>query len=85
MKFPERITSVIKTSGYTQKQLAEMLHISESNISNWKKGDNLPSLDVLYQLCLILKESSDYLLGLEDETGSKTYNNFGVHNGNIKF
>ena len=66
MKFKERIATAINGSAYSQKQLAEMLNISESNITNWKKGENLPSLDVLYKLCKILNESADYLLGLED-------------------
>lgn len=65
-KFSERITDSIKSSGYTQKDIAKMLNISESNISNWKKGDNLPSVDILYKLCIILHESADYLLGLEN-------------------
>ena len=85
MKFSERITTAIKNSGYTQKQIAQVLNISESNITNWKRGENVPSLEILYKLCIILQESADYLLGLEDETGSKTYNNYGIHNGNVKF
>lgn len=67
MKFQERIGEVIKQSGYTQKQIAQMLHISEGNITNWKKGENYPSLEILYKLCQILDESADYLLGLDGE------------------
>ncbi|MDE7082951.1 MAG: helix-turn-helix domain-containing protein [Clostridia bacterium] len=66
MKFKERIATAIKQSNYSQKQLAEILEISESNITNWKNGENLPSVEVLYKLCKILDESADYLLGLED-------------------
>lgn len=65
-KFSERIAESIKSSGYTQKEIAKMLNISESNITNWKKGDNLPSIDILYKLCIILHESADYLLGLDN-------------------
>lgn len=88
MLFSKRIAEAIKQSPYSQKEIAKMLDISEGNITNWKKGENLPSVDTLYKLCIILDESSDYLLGLEDETGAKTYvnnsfNNF--HNsGNFK-
>ncbi|MFQ7034750.1 MAG: helix-turn-helix domain-containing protein [Candidatus Borkfalkia sp.] len=66
MKFAERFTEVLKVSGYTQKQLAKQLNITEGNITNWKKGENLPSVDVLYRLCILLNESADYLLGLKD-------------------
>lgn len=74
MLFSSRICEVIKSSGYTQKEIAKILHISESNITNWKKGENLPSVDILYRLCVLFKESADYLLGLENEDGTKTYN-----------
>lgn len=66
MKFSERLNEVLKTSKYSQKELAKMLNISEGNISNWKKGLNLPSVELLYKLCKLLGESSDYLLGLSD-------------------
>ena len=73
MKFQDRITEAIKDSEYTQKAIAKILNISEGNISNWKKGINLPSIEILYKLCLILNVSADYLLGLEDDFGNKTY------------
>ena len=66
MKFSERIAEAIKSSGLSQKEIAEKLNISESNITNWKKGENLPSVEVLFNLCKLLNESADYLLGLDD-------------------
>jgi transcriptional regulator with XRE-family HTH domain len=66
MLFQERVCEAIKNSGMTQKQIAEKLHIREGNITNWKKGLNLPSIEVFYQLCLLLDESADYLLGITD-------------------
>ena len=62
--FKERIVEALKFSGITQKQLAQKLGISESNITNWKKGENLPSVDILFKLCKIFDVSADYLLGL---------------------
>ncbi len=75
MLFSERIKEAIKNSKYSQKQIAQILDISEGNISNWKKGQNLPSINVLFKLCVLLEESSDYLLGLENERGEKLYEN----------
>ena len=66
MKFQERITEELKYSKYTQKEIAEALHISQGNISNWKKGENIPSLEIFYRLCALLDVSADYLLGLKD-------------------
>ena len=62
--FKERIVEALKFSGISQKQLAQMLGISESNITNRKKGENLPSVDILFKLCKIFDVSADYLLGL---------------------
>ncbi len=66
MKFSERIAEAIKSSGLSQKEIAEKLNISESNITNWKNGENLPSVEALFNLCKLLNESADYLLGLDD-------------------
>ena len=66
MDFQQRIAEVLKNSEYSQKEIAKILNIEQSNISNWKKGLNFPSLDIFYKLCLILDESADYLLGLKD-------------------
>lgn len=71
MIFNERISDAINESKYSQKEIAKLLNISESNITNWKKGQNLPSVEILYKLCILLNESADYLLGLEDEIGTK--------------
>lgn len=76
MLFKERIIEAIKESKYTQKEIAKKLNITESNITNWKKGENLPSVEILYKLCVLLEESADYLLGLEDESGARINNSF---------
>lgn len=72
MIFSQRIKEAISQSPYTQKQIATILNISESNITNWKNGDNYPSLEILYKLCLLLEVTSDYLLGLENDDGSRS-------------
>lgn len=66
MKFCERFLMELKGCGMSQRVLAEKLHIDESNITKWKKGEYVPSLEVFYQLCVLLDVSADYLLGLTD-------------------
>ena len=87
--FSQRIKEALSQSVYTQKQIAKILNISESNIINWKNGDNYPSIEILYKLCVLLDVSADYLLGLENDDGTKnhnnTYNNFGTHKGDVSF
>lgn len=67
MKFQERICEEIKHCGLTQKQLAEKLGVDPANITNWKTGKNIPSVETLYALCKLLNVSADYLLGLDEE------------------
>ena len=66
MKFSERLIEELNSCGLTQKELAKKLNIDNANISNWKTGRNLPSLELFYELCKILDVSADYLLGLTD-------------------
>lgn len=72
MLFSQRIQEALQQSKYTQKEIAQILGISESNITNWKKGENLPSVDVLYRLCDLLNESADYLLGLDEKSDERS-------------
>ena len=66
MKFSERLALELKGCKWTQKQIAQELGIDNSNITKWKCGEYLPSLDVFYRLCKLLDVSADYLLGLTD-------------------
>ena len=64
--FGERLKELRIEHGLTQKELAEKLNIDPANITNWKKGVNLPSLEVFFELCKLLDVSADYLLGLTE-------------------
>ena len=66
MKFQQRLTEELKASKYTQKEITNALGITESNLTNWKKGENAPSLETFYRLCILLEVSADYLLGIDD-------------------
>ena len=61
----ERLTETIKQSGYTQTKLAEKLKVSPSTISHYLRGDKMPALDTLANLCLILDVSPAYILCFE--------------------
>ena len=40
-----------KRKGYTQKQLAEILGISDKTISKWERGNGFPEVSLLLPLC----------------------------------
>lgn len=49
-----------KAKGYTQEQLAQLLHVSRQTISNWETGRASPDYELLKQLSA--------LLGVEEES-----------------
>lgn len=61
----ERIAEAIKNSGLTQTEIARRLNIKQSNISHYIKGDKLPALDTLANLCKLLDVDANYILCLD--------------------
>ena len=68
----KKIKELRKEIGLTQKQLAKMINKSETGFASWEQGLSEPSVNDIRLLCFILDVSADYLLGLEDESGTKT-------------
>lgn len=58
----ENLTVLRKSSGLTQAQLAERLGYSDKAVSRWEKGDTLPDINVLYDLCDFYGVHMDNLL-----------------------
>ena len=53
----------------SQKDLAEKLNYTQSNISEWEKGTVEPKAAALIALSAYFDVSIEYLLGLEDDFG----------------
>ena len=51
-----------KRKGYTQKQLAEILGISDKTISKWERGNGFPEVSLLLPLCEELDVTVNELL-----------------------
>lgn len=62
----QRISSLRKDRGYTQEQLAGILHVTGQAVSKWEKGHALPDTNLLPVLAKVLKTSIDQLLTGED-------------------
>ena len=86
--FGIRIKQELKEQGKKQIDLAKYLQVKKSTLSEWLNNNNEPPMCIIPQIAIFLNVSADYLLGLEDESGAKTYinnsfNNFS-NNGNFK-
>lgn len=66
MEFVRRFNEVLNNSDISQVELAKKCNISKQNITNYKRGLTVPSIETLYFICKALDISSDYLLGLSD-------------------
>lgn len=60
-----------KQSGFSQKQLAEHLQVSQAAVTNWMKGNNAPDIETLVRLCNLLNAPLVSLLGLEERSYSQ--------------
>lgn len=56
------ISSVRKEKGLTQKQLAEILCVSEKTVSKWECGAGMPDVSLMLPLCKVLKIDVNELL-----------------------
>jgi len=51
-----------KRAGYTQKELADRMGISDKAVSKWERGQGLPEIGYLRKLSILLDTDSDSLL-----------------------
>lgn len=90
--FNLRLKELRKEKGLKQKEIANILQCSQSMIARWESGECEPTENVIRRAALYFNVSSDYLIGLEDESGRKIYinnsfnnnNNFNNNNVNIR-
>ncbi len=63
--FGLRIRSLRESRGLTIEEAAEQCEASVSIWRQYERGERLPSLTRLSQMCLVLNQKSDYFFGTE--------------------
>lgn len=67
------IYEIRKEKGWTQKQLADAIHISDKTVSKWERGAGCPDISILSGLCELLGIELEALLSgkivKNEETG----------------
>ena len=67
--------------GITQQKLANKINVTQKAVSKWVNLQSEPTETAIINCAKFFNVSTDYLLGLEDESGRKTYsNNYGKIN-----
>ena len=68
----ERLTELLRQQGMSQKQLSELVGVTEATISRYMTGDRTPKSGILANMATALHTTSDYLLGNETENDDDT-------------
>jgi len=69
MAFPQRLATLRKARGLTQRALAELVKLSLIQIHRYEAGSAQPSLDGIRKLARALRVSADSLVFEQDERG----------------
>ena len=75
MEFAKKLKAIRIEKGYTQRYMHTQLGISPNGYASYEQGRTEPNIETLKRICILLDVSANYLVGLEDENGEKTYNN----------
>lgn len=69
--FAMRLQKLIKKSGYTQKQVAELVGVTEAAFSRYMNSERIPKTAILANIATCLQTTSQYLL-----TGKDPFSDF---------
>lgn len=68
MKIARKIKEARIAKNMTQMNLADAMGISYQAVSNWERGNSMPDISKLEDLCKVLELSVSELLGMEEES-----------------
>lgn len=78
----ERLKELRTEKQLSLDRLGKIIGVSDTAIMKWEQDKSEPTALNIKQLAIFFQISSDYLLGLEDESGGKSYGN-NYHIGTI--
>lgn len=84
--YGNRIRELRKKNNLTQQQLAEKLGTTQKAISKYEIEFLDLNTEMLIKICKFFNESADYILGIEEEDGTKSYKEeIEIKNQTIKY
>ncbi|MCL2088390.1 MAG: helix-turn-helix domain-containing protein [Oscillospiraceae bacterium] len=72
----KKLTALRKSHGLTQEQLAKLVGVTTSAVSNYEQGTRLPKEETLIKLSNHFNVSIDYLMDNESEEQTATIEDF---------
>lgn len=73
--FAQRLTELLSINKMSKRALAAKIGVSAMSVSDWTTGKVQPTAENIYLTALFFGVSSDYLLGLETDSGATIYDN----------
>ena len=73
-EFHFRLKQLIEQSGKKQNEICKELGVSKQKLSKWKTAYSEPNLDEVVVIARYFEVTTDYLLGAENEDGTKNGN-----------
>ena len=67
MTFGQKIKELRTDMGFTQKDLADQLHVSFQTVSKWENDENEPDISTIKRIAKIFSVTTDSLLDIDSE------------------
>lgn len=67
MNLGEKLKELRKERNLKQEELALLLNVDRTTVSNWERGEKQPSLDILIRLHAIYGVTLDEIVGLKSD------------------
>jgi transcriptional regulator with XRE-family HTH domain len=84
MVFIERLETLLKEKGVSQKSLAEYIGIRNPSISEWKKEGTIPRADIAIKIAEYLNVSVEYLITGTESDNSEVIESLRKHLKNME-
>lgn len=68
--FGERLAKLLDIEGYTQRELANMIGVTEAALSRYLRDEREPKMEIIANIATALNTTTDYLLTGKDDTES---------------
>lgn len=66
-EFADKIVALRKQKGLSQKELGDMLGVSNKAVSKWENGESMPKLSTMLKLAEIMEIDGNELIGLQPQ------------------
>ncbi|MCM1305711.1 MAG: helix-turn-helix domain-containing protein [Bacteroides sp.] len=69
--YAERIKQLREEDGISQAKLAKAIGVNQSAIALWENGNRKPNSDAIIDLAAYFEVTTDYLLGVSDDSNPR--------------